>query len=175
MNASTDYTVTPLHPADWPMVRDIHAEGIATGDATFETSPPDSWKAWSAGKPAEGCLALRQGSELVGWAALLPVSGRCVYRGVAEVSLYIRAQQRGHGLGSLLLGRLIERAEELGYWTLQAGIFPENSVSLALHRKHGFRVVGIRERLGRMEYGPNHGRWRDVVLMERRSLRVGID
>lgn len=175
MNASTDYTLTPLYPADWPAVHAIHAEGIATGNATFETAPPDSWQAWMAGKSPDACLGLRQGQELIGWAVLLPVSGRCVYRGVAEVSLYLADRQRGRGLGSRLLAGLIERSEALGYWTLQAGIFPENAVSLALHRKHGFRVVGIRERLGRMEYGPHRGRWRDVVLLERRSLRVGLD
>lgn len=175
MNREQESAITPMQPGDWPAVRRIYAEGIATGDATFRTEPPDSWESWSADKIADCSLVLRRRGEVCGWATLLPVSSSCYYSGVAELSLYIGAAERGRGLGSQLLAAMIEHSEARGIWTLQAGIFPENAVSLALHRKHGFRVVGIREKIGRMAAGPHRGLWRDVVLMERRSLKVGID
>ncbi len=164
-----DLTIDALTPADWSAVRAIYLAGIATGQATFETEAP-SWEAWDAGHLAVGRLCARVGSEVVGWAALSPVSKRAVYAGVAEVSVYIHPDWRGRGVGSALLARLITESEAAGLWTLQAGIFPENKASLTLHERHGFRVIGRRERIGRM-----HGVWRDTVQLERRSPVVGVD
>lgn len=154
----------------WPEVRRIYAEGIATGMATFETEAPKEWAEWSASHLEYGRLVALADGHVLGWAALSGVSDRCVYAGVAEVSVYVSAEARGRGVGSGLLARLIEEAEANGIWTLQAGIFPENRQSMALHEKLGFRTVGRRERLGRLG-----GRWRDVLLLERRSTRVGVD
>ena len=154
--------VRDMAPDDWPPVRAIFEEGIRSGDATFETEAP-SWEAWDAGHAELRLVAERDG-EVVGWAALSDVSGRCCYRGVAEVSVYVGAAARGAGVGRALLEELVARSEAAGYWTLQAGIFPENEASLRLHRACGFRDVGVRERLG--ELG---GAWRDVSLLERRS------
>jgi phosphinothricin acetyltransferase len=152
-----------MRPVDWPAVRDIYDQGIATGDATFESSAPP-WEAFDAAHLPEPRIVLRDGELVLAWAALVAVSAREVYRGVADVSVYVRADQRGHGLGRMILTALIERSEACGVWTLQAGVFPENEASLALHSACGFRVVGTRERIGRMG-----GRWRDVVVLERRS------
>ena len=162
-----DPVVRPLTAADWPAVRAIYEEGIATGDATFETAAP-SWAAWDRAHLAGHRLVAAIGGRVVGWAALAPVSERCAYAGVAEASVYVAATAAGRGVGRALLERLVEAAEAAGIWTVQAGIFPENTASLALHRRCGFRTVGVRERLGRLD-----GRWRDVVLLERRSPRVG--
>ena len=160
-------TVTAMHPEDWPQIREVYVEGIATGHATFETVPPE-YDAWDAAHE-QGCrFVARSGADVLGWAALSRVSGRCVYNGVAEVSVYIRAGVRGQGIGTLLMRYLIGASEREGFWTLQAGIFPENAPSLNLHRNFGFRVVGKRERLGCLR-----GRWRDVMLLERRSRVVG--
>lgn len=160
--------IEPMFPADWPSVREIYLEGIATGNATFEKSAPD-WSHWSA-VHLECCrLVARDHDRVIGWAALSPVSRRAVYSGVAEVSVYVAGTARGKGVGSALLSALIRSSEEEGIWTLQAGIFPENVASIELHRKAGFRVVGVRERLGAMD-----GCWRDVVLMDRRSKTVGL-
>jgi phosphinothricin acetyltransferase len=161
-------SVDGITASDWPAVCSIYAEGIATGNATFETSTPE-WEKWNAGQSKTCRYVARHGGEILGWAALSPVSGRSVYAGVAEVSVYAAAAARGHKVGSHLLEKLIESSENDGIWTLQAGTFPENIASLKLHEKHGFRVVGIRERLGRLQ-----GRWRDVVLMERRTKVAGI-
>lgn len=161
--------VRPLAPDDWRRVRAIYAAGIATGLATFETQVPE-WEEWDASHLDEPRLVAEIGEEVVGWAALSPVSDRCVYGGVAEVSVYVDPDHRGRGVGSRLLARLVDESEERGYWTLQAGIFPENEASLRLHETHGFRTVGRRERLGRLD-----GRWRDVLLLERRSDRVGVE
>lgn len=159
-----------LRPDDWPEVRRIYEEGIATGNATFETEPP-TWNAFDAGRMRSPRLVAEDPSGVVlGWAVLSPVSSRCVYGGVAEVSVYVAADARGRGVGTSLLGALVERSEAEGLWTLQAGIFPENEATLALHRKHGFREVGRRERIGRMD-----GRWRDTLLLERRSSVVAAD
>lgn len=152
---------------DWPEVRRIYGEGIATGNATFETEIP-SWEAWNAAHRRDCRLVVRDGANLLGWAALTPVSGRCVYGGVADLSVYIAAAARGRGVGRALLTSLIQESEHQGIWTLQAGIFPENEASLRLHRALGFRDVGRRERIGRM-----NGAWRDVMLLERRSAVVG--
>ncbi len=159
-----------LEPRHWEAVRRIHGEGIATGEATFETEPEADWASWSADHLEVGRLVAVREGVVAGWAALSGVSDRCVYAGVAEVSVYVAADQRGHGVGSALLARLIEESEACGLWTLQAGVFPENASSIALHEKLGFRVVGRRERLGQLG-----GRWRDVLLLERRSDRVGVD
>ena len=153
---------------DWDAVRAIYREGIVTGNATFETDAP-AWEAWDKGHLRACRLVARAGGRVMGWAALSPVSGRCVYAGVAEVSVYVSASARGQGIGKALLGALVEESERAGLWTLQAGIFPENMASIVLHRAHGFREVGRRERIGQM-----NGVWRDVVLMERRSKAVGI-
>jgi len=146
----------------------IYQEGIDTGDATFEDSVP-TWEHFDNKHLTDGRLVARLGDNTVGWVALSPVSNRCVYAGVAEVSIYIKAAARGRGLGHQLLTKAIEASERAGVWTLQAGIFPENTASLALHQQCGFRLVGYRERLGQMK-----GVWRDVVLLERRGTVTGV-
>ena len=156
-------------PTDWDAVRAIYLEGIASGHATFEVSAP-AWAAWDAAHlPAPRLVAAEDGT-VVGWAVLSAVSDRCVYAGVAEVSIYVAATARGRGVGAALLDALVRATDAAGIWTLQAGIFPENLASLSLHARCGFRVVGRRERLGRMA-----GRWRDVLLLERRSAVAGND
>jgi len=158
--------IVALARGHWEAVSGVFREGIATGEATFETACPD-WAEWDASHlTACRFVALAEG-RVVGWAALAPVSERCVYGGVAEVSVYVAAAARGAGAGSALLAALVAASEREGLWTLQAGAFPENGVSIALHRKHGFREVGTRERLGKLA-----GVWRDVVLLERRSPTV---
>jgi phosphinothricin acetyltransferase len=163
-----------MRPEDWETVRAIYLEGIATGNSTFEQSAPD-WQAWDHGH-LQSCrlVALLRSeilvrNEIVGWTALSPVSRRQVYAGVAEFSIYVAERARGRGIGAALLKALIDVSEREGIWTLQSGIFPENTASLELCRRFGFRVVGTRERIGRMG-----GRWRDVVLMERRSTIAGV-
>jgi phosphinothricin acetyltransferase len=158
-----------MTPADWEEVRRIYAEGIATGNATLETEPP-SWERWDRGHRPDSRFVAREGARVVGWAALSRVSERCAYEGVAEVSVYVGADARGRGVGRSLLDELVRASEDAGVWTLQAGIFPENAASIALHERCGFRVAGIRQRLGRLR-----GKWRDVVLLERRSARVGAE
>ena len=159
-------TVRELRADDWPVVLAIYEDGIRSGDATFETESP-SWEAWDAAHSAVRLVAVR-GGEVVGWAALSPASSRRCYRGVGEVSVYVAQEARGSGVGRLLLEQLVSTSEKLGFWTLTAGVFPENEASLRVHRACGFRDVGFRERLG--ESG---GVWRDVVLLERRSQVVG--
>jgi L-amino acid N-acyltransferase YncA len=163
-----DDVVEAMRDEDWEAVKRIYREGIATGDATFETDVPE-WEDWDRGHAGDCRLVARREGQVIGWAALSPVSGRCVYAGVAEVSVYVATEARGQGVGKALLRALTEESERRGFWTLQAGIFPENEASIALHRACGFRIVGHRERLGQM-----HGVWRDVVLMERRSKVVGV-
>lgn len=159
--------IQALQAEDWPQVRAIYLEGIATGNATFEQSAPE-WAKWDAGHLQTPRLVARSDPEVLGWAALSAVSSRCVYAGVAEVSIYIAERARGRGVGQRLMARLVADSEAVGLWMLQAGIFPENTASIALHERAGFRIVGRRERLGQM-----NGHWRDVVLMERRSRVVG--
>lgn len=160
-------TIVPMQPLDWAAVREIYAEGIATGNATFETETPD-WETWNAAHLERCRLVIRVGSQVAGWAALSRAYARTVYSGVAEVSIYIGEQARGRGLGLQLLKALVEEAERAGIWTLQAGILAENEASLRLHVSCGFRVVGHREKIALL-----HGIWRDTVLMERRSALIG--
>lgn len=163
-------TIRELLPNDWPAVREIYAQGIATGQATLETSPPE-WEVWDQSHVASlRYVAVADSGEVAGWAALTPVSGRCVYAGVAEVSIYIAEAFRGQKIGDLLLKHLIIESEEKGYWTLQAGIFPENPASIRLHESNGFRIIGYREKIGKMK-----GIWRDVNLLERRSKSIGLN
>jgi len=161
--------IAPLRADDWASVREIYREGIATGNATFETDAP-SWEAWNAAHLAIGRLLARIDGRIAGWIALSPVSERCVYAGVAELSVYVASSARGHGVGKALLEAAIADAERAGIWTLQSGTFPENAASIALQKACGFREVGRREGLGKM-----NGRWRDVVLLERRSRLAGAD
>ena len=157
-----------MNEGDWLQVHAICLEGIATGNATFEQGAP-TWEQWDESHVAEARLVARSTASVLGWAALSRVSSRCAYAGVAEVSIYIGQSSRGQGIGSALLAALVRASEEQGIWTLQAGIFPENAASLALHRRHGFREIGRRERIGQMD-----GVWRDVILLERRSSVVGV-
>jgi len=159
----------------WNQVSAIYQAGINTGHATFAASPPASWDAWQRGHLNEFSVVAMEAETVRGWASLAAVSGRCVYSGVAEVSVYVDPAARGRGVGTRLLAALIERSEARNVWTLQAGIFPENKVSLALHEGLAFEVIGTRRRLGKMTFGPLQGQWRDVLLLERRSSRVGID
>ena len=159
---------------DWERVRAIYLEGIATGHSTFEVDTPD-WEKWDSDHIQHPRLVARRQDIVLGWAALRPVYNRWVYFGVAEVSLYVGAKYRGQSVGSTLLAALIDASEKMGIWTLQAGIFSENTISLSLVRKHGFREVGRRERVGKMTYGEFMGIWRDVILVERRSKVAGVD
>jgi phosphinothricin acetyltransferase len=161
-------TIQSLEPSHYPSVKKIYEEGIATGNATFQPEAPD-WGEWNDSHLQHSRLVAIENNEVLGWAALTPVSGRCVYAGVAEVSVYVSAKSRGKGIGKLLLEKLIEESEKHNIWTLQAGVFPENSSSLKIHEAVGFRKIGLREKIGKMK-----GTWRDTVLLERRSTVVGI-
>lgn len=158
-----------LKEQHYPEVARIYREGLETGIASFETEVPD-WNTWNDKFSPDCRLVAMKGKEIVGWCALSVVSKRAVYRGVAEVTIYIDSEHRGNGVGQRLLQALVTASEEAGYWSLQAGIFPENEASLKLHKKCGFRVVGIRERPAQ-----RLGVWYDNVLLERRSKQVGID
>ena len=158
-----------MRPGHWGSVRAIYREGIATGDATFETEAPE-WELWDAAHLRCCRLVALEGESVAGFAALSPVSSRKVYEGVAEVSVYVGARFRGKGVGRALLEALIRESEAAGIWTLQAGVFPENAASVALHLACGFREAGRRERVGKLA-----GRWRDTVLLERRSKVVGVE
>lgn len=161
-------TITNLKESHWPQVKAIYESGIATGNATFQTEAPD-WEEWDKGHVKTCRLVALESDQVLGWAALSPVSGRCVYAGVAEVSVYIHPEARGKGVGKKLLGALIEESEQNNFWTLQAGIFPENISSISIHEKLGFRQVGRREKIGQMK-----GVWRDTLLLERRSTIAGL-
>ena len=152
-----------MQPSDWPAVRDIYEQGIATRLATFETATP-SWEDWDARHLTDLRLVAEDDGEVLGWAALSPVSARACYAGVAEESVYVAEGVRGEGIGGSLLAELLERADEAGFWTIQAQVFPENAASIALHKRCGFRAVGTRERIARLD-----GAWRDTVLLERRK------
>ena len=158
--------IRPLEAADWPAVERIYAEGIATGEATFEVEPP-SWEEFDRGRlPGRRIVAVEE-DEVVGWAALSPTSTRSCYAGVVEHSVYVAERSRGRGVGKALLQTLIAEADAAGLWTIQTSIFPENAASVALHRGVGFRVVGRRERIAKLD-----GIWRDTLLLERRSPHV---
>ena len=163
-----------MKPEDWEQVRSIYLEGIGTGNSTFESDAPD-WSKWDSSHLWEHRLVIREDDTILAWAALSPVSSRCVYSGVAELSLYVAGAHRGKGIGSTLLAALIISTEKTGLWTLQGSIFPENTSSLRLVRKHGFKEIGRREKIGKMTYGDLAGTWRDVILVERRSTVAGID
>jgi L-amino acid N-acyltransferase YncA len=164
-----EFDIEEMRAEDWPGVRAVYAEGIATGQATFETEAPD-WQRWDAAHlPFARLVARTRSGRISGFAALCPVSARKVYAGVAEVSVYVGEGFRGRGIGRALLAALIRTAEAHGVWTLQASIFAENEASLALHRREGFREVGRRERIAQLR-----GQWRDTVLLERRSRIVGV-
>lgn len=156
-----------LSDTHYPDVARIYLEGIATGQATFQTEAY-SWEDWDKSHLRHSRIIAKDNDSIAGWAALSAVSSRCVYSGVAEVGIYIGQQYRGKGVGNLLLKELIKRSEENEIWTLQAGIFPENLASIGLHEKNGFRMVGRREKIGKMK-----GTWRDTILMERRSKIIG--
>ena len=160
--------ITEMLPQHWKAVKTIYEEGIATGNATFQASAP-SWQEWN-NSHLQACRLVATENDVMGWAALTAVSSRCVYAGVAEVSVYVAAKARGKQVGTLLLHELIKRSEQTGIWTLQSGIFPENKASILLHEKNGFRMIGYRERIGKMGTV-----WRDNIIMERRSNKIGID
>lgn len=157
-----------MQPHHWNEVSRIYEEGLRTGNATFQTSAPE-WEEWDSSHIKTCRLLAVENENILGWAALTPVSGRCVYGGVAEISVYVSEDARGKGVGKSLLKSLIEDSEANGFWTLQAGIFPENIASIKIHESAGFRMIGKREKIGRM-----NGQWRDTVLLERRSKTVGI-
>ncbi len=156
-------------PEDWPEVARIYAEGMATGMATFETRVPD-YASWDRAHLSTCRWVADTGSGLLGWAALSPVSGRCVYGGVGELSIYVSSDSRGQGVGRALLTVLIPDSEQAGLWTLQSGVFPENTASISLHLAMGFRQLGFRERIGQL-----NGVWKNNVLFERRSPTVGAN
>jgi len=167
--------IVKMKPDHWPAVKKIYQEGIATGDATFQESPPASWQDWSEGHLENCSLVCLDDQMVVGWAAISPVSKRPVYQGVGEVSVYVKKSCQGQGVGDKLLNNLVIISEQEGIWTLQAGIFPENEKSLILHKKFGFREVGVRKKIGKMGYGHLSGVWRNVVLLEKRSQNVGVN
>ena len=164
----SELLITTMQNEDWPQVQGIYREGIETGNATFETQVPE-WEVWDGKTRPQPRLVARLDGQVVGWAALSSVSARAVYAGVCEVSVYVAAAARGQGVGKKLLQALVQASEELGIWTLQASIFPENQASIAIHEQCGFRVLGRREKIAQ-----HRGRWRDTVLMERRSQIVGV-
>lgn len=163
-----DIAIENMKPSDWPEVSAIYLAGIQTGIATFQSDVPD-WEEWDRGHCACCRLVARSGDVILGWAAISPVSNRCVYAGVASISVYVHEGYRGRGIGAVLLHELVRQSEQNGFWTLQSRIIRENTASRELHKKCGFREIGIEERLGRM----TNGTWHDVVLMERRSKTVG--
>jgi L-amino acid N-acyltransferase YncA len=161
-------TFENMRAADWTAVKEIYEEGIATGDATFQQSAP-LWEEWNGNHLRHSRIVAKEEEGIVGWAALTPVSGRQVYAGVAEVSVYISDKARGKGIGKQLLQKLVEDSEANNIWTLQASIFRENIASIKMHEACGFRIIGYRERIGQMK-----GVWRDTILFERRSKKVGV-
>ena len=162
-------TIQPLLPIHWEDVKRIYEEGLATGNASFQTVAP-SWEEWDKTHVLYPRLIATENEQVIGWAALTAVSGRCVYAGVAEVSVYVSEIARGKGVGKNLLKSLIEESEKNNFWTLQAGIFPENKASIKIHEDCGFRIVGVREKIGKM-----NNIWRDTLLLEKRSSKIGIN
>ncbi|WP_307807114.1 N-acetyltransferase family protein [Naasia sp. SYSU D00057] len=173
MGVGAGVVVAPLAREHWRAVERIYQEGIATGNATFESAPPTAEEFFATRLPAHRFVAV-ESAHVVGWIAAAPVSSRAVYSGVVEHAVYVGEQAQGRGIGRLLLTALIESTERAGIWTLQASIFPENGISLILHESVGFRRVGTREGIAKMTYGPMAGRWRDTVLLERRSSVAGL-
>jgi L-amino acid N-acyltransferase YncA len=163
-----DISIKAMTDADWKSVAQIYRQGIETGNATFEQEVP-SWEVWNCNHLKSCRIVALSGNTIVGWAALSPVSSRCVYAGVAEVSVYVSTYYQGMKIGRQLLEKLIADSEKENLWTLQAGIFPENIASIRLHESLGFRLVGKREKIGMM-----NGRWRDTILLERRSKKTGV-
>ena len=157
-----------MNEKDWPAVAEIYKQGIETGNATFEKEIPTMEK-WNSGHLPDCRIVATIDDSVIAWAALTPVSGRCVYAGVAEVSVYVSNKYQGLKIGTQILDKLISESEAGGIWTLQAGIFPENKVSIKLHENLGFRIVGVREKIGKMD-----GIWRDTILLERRSKNIGL-
>jgi phosphinothricin acetyltransferase len=169
IKAMGGFRLVPLQASDWPAVQRIYAEGIATGNATFETAVTADWTSWDAGKRPDCRLVAKSGDNVIGWAALSPVSKRAVYAGVAEVSVYVADAARGKGVGKALLQALVRDSEDGGVWTLMASIFPENEASIHIHEQCGFRLLGRRHHIAQQ-----HGIWRDTVILERRSQVVGV-
>lgn len=165
--------ISQMESVHWPEVKRIYQEGIDTGHATFEQRPPATWITWSGKFLHHLSRVCLEEERVLGWAAISQVSSRKIYQGVGELSLYVELNAQGQGIGKELMERIISDSETAGFWTLQAGIFPENVASIRLHQKHGFRIVGRREKIGKMTYGPMAGEWRDVLLMERRRLDPG--
>jgi L-amino acid N-acyltransferase YncA len=165
-----DYKIEEMTEEDWEGVAKIYLEGINTGRATFQTEVP-TWGNWNSSHISSCRLVACLDNKVLGWGALSPTSSRCVYAGVAEVSIYIGEEFREKGIGTALLNNLVRVSEKDGFWTLQSGIIKENTASIALHKRCGFREIGVRERVGKM----SNGKWYDVVLMERRSSIVGIN
>ncbi|MGI6097200.1 MAG: GNAT family N-acetyltransferase [Dethiobacteria bacterium] len=161
------YIIREMRFEDWQQVKEIYRQGIETGISTFESEVP-SWQEWDAAHIRSCRLVACRDGEILGWAALSPVSSRAVFSGVAEVSIYVGAEYRGQGFGKALLTKIIACSENEGYWTLQAEIFAENKASMELHKRCGFRVVGVREKIGRMK----NGEWRDLTILERRSKKI---
>ena len=161
-------TIRPFVKSDFPSVKDIYQQGIDSGEATFQEQAKD-YDVWNESLLPSCRLVAESNRQIIGWAALPSTSNQCVYSGIAEVSVYVSSNSQGLGVGNSLLKALIKASEEEGIWTLQAGIFPENKASIHIHSKNGFKVLGIREKLGQM-----NGIWRDIVFMERRSKVVGL-
>lgn len=160
-------SIRRMTAADWSSVERIFSEGIAAGNATFESATP-TWAAFDAGRVDEPRLVAVDGSEVVGWAAASPVSARAAYRGVIEHSVYVATSAQGRGVGRALLDAFVAAADDAGFWTIQSSVFPENAQSLALHKRCGFRVIGRREAIAQSAVGPFAGQWRDTILIERR-------
>ena len=164
--------IRPMRQADAAAVLEIYQQGCDTGHATFAKTA-GSWAEWDEAHLADCRLVAQSGQIILGWVALSALYSRCVYRGVAEASLYVSERGRGQGVGGALLRALIDESEAQDYWTLRALIFPENTASLGLFEKHGFAFLARHEKLGLMEHGPMSGQWRDVALLERRSQKAG--
>ena len=165
--------ISQMEPAHWPEVKRIYQEGIDTGQATFEQSPPATWITWSEKFLHHLSLVYLDTERVLGWAAISRVSTRKVYQGVGELSLYVDPDSQGLGIGKMLMEAIIAESEKAGFWTLQASIFPENIPSLKMHQSFGFRIVGERRKIEKMAYGPESGKWRDVLLLERRKEESG--
>ena len=161
--------ILSINKNHYPDITEIYQQGINTGMATFETSAP-SWESWNENKLQHSRLIAFENNEALGWAALSKVSSRCVYEGVAEVSIYIAENHRRKGVGKILMEHLIRESEDNGIWTLQSGMFPENEATIAIHKLFGFRIIGYREKIGKL-----NGVWKDSVIMERRSTIVGTE